>query len=759
MTIGKGNNNLAENTVLGNKAGYSISTGGNYNSLFGYNAGYLVTSGARNVALGYNALYGNSNGVSGNSNVALGFNSLQGNSSGSGNLAMGENALYTNEDGGYNVGLGHASLYANTSGSYNIALGYYALVSNTTADNNIAIGQNALSQSVTGASNIGIGTRALGFTAASNNIALGYNAAYYYNSGSAGNYANSIANNIFIGHDVRPLTATDQNEIVIGNSPGALGTGSNGQIGLGTNSTLIGNSLTQQSKIYGALTIVAPSALANLNGHSSSIVAQNAITSGYNGGVLNLIAGNGVGSGNGGDVNITPGTTSGSGAAGKLVVSSEMLLNGISAGKGKGTGTNNAVFGLTAFDNNTTGMYNSSFGTSALNNNTTGAYNTAMGSFGIAGLSGSSNYNTSLGYQSGLYIADGSTLLSSSNQSVFIGAGAKAKQANASNEIVIGYNTVGNGSNTTTIGNASTTATYIPSSLYVGGATTGSTLTVGKSDGTIAGTIMVNPETTGNEGGQINFKKSLNGSSNDWFIDQYGGAIITESSTINRGGPRLRFLPSKADANAEAYGFAINEYGNMGIGIIPRAPAPIVGGDESKLDVGGNATFYGKLNSSVGAATNVGIETDGMIRAWGKIETQASFTSGSFSTTSDKRLKANIINLANAMDTLNMLRPVRYDKRYRVSDSAYQIKEFGFIAQELEKVLPQLVEKGTDKDQILSVNYISIIPLLTKAMQEQDAVIKDAQKENKQLKIQLDEQNKRLEQIEKLLQQLIKSNN
>jgi hypothetical protein len=44
-------------------------------------------------------------------------------------------------------------------------------------------------------------------------------------------------------------------------------------------------------------------------------------------------------------------------------------------------------------------------------------------------------------------------------------------------------------------------------------------------------------------------------------------------------------------------------------------------------------------------------------------------------------------------------------------------------------------------------------------MQEQDAVIKDAQKENKQLKIQLDEQNKRLVQIEKLLQQLIKSNN
>jgi hypothetical protein len=77
----------------------------------------------------------------------------------------------------------------------------------------------------------------------------------------------------------------------------------------------------------------------------------------------------------------------------------------------------------------------------------------------------------------------------------------------------------------------------------------------------------------------------------------------------------------------------------------------------------------------------------------------------------------------------------------------------------MQKVLPQLVTEGKDKDHLLSMDYISIIPLLTKAMQEQDAVIKDAQKENKQLKIQLDEQNKRLEQIEKLLQQLIKSNN
>jgi hypothetical protein len=59
----------------------------------------------------------------------------------------------------------------------------------------------------------------------------------------------------------------------------------------------------------------------------------------------------------------------------------------------------------------------------------------------------------------------------------------------------------------------------------------------------------------------------------------------------------------------------------------------------------------------------------------------------------------------------------------------------------------------------LSVNYISIIPLLTKAMQEQDEVIKDAQKENKQLKEQLSQQQKRLDAIELALKKLNLINN
>jgi len=99
---------------------------------------------------------------------------------------------------------------------------------------------------------------------------------------------------------------------------------------------------------------------------------------------------------------------------------------------------------------------------------------------------------------------------------------------------------------------------------------------------------------------------------------------------------------------------------------------------------------------------------------------------------------------------LNLLSPVSYDKKVSLADSVYEKHEFGFIAQEVQKVLPQLVTEGKDKDKLLSMDYISIIPLLTKAMQEQDALIKNAQKENATLKLQLDTQQKRLDAIEQM---------
>lgn len=93
------------------------------------------------------------------------------------------------------------------------------------------------------------------------------------------------------------------------------------------------------------------------------------------------------------------------------------------------------------------------------------------------------------------------------------------------------------------------------------------------------------------------------------------------------------------------------------------------------------------------------------------------------------------------MSVINKLNPVAYDKKQNLASVDYSIKENGFIAQELQKILPDLVHESADKDKLLSVNYTAIIPILTKGIQEQQVIIED--------------QKKRLEKLEKLVSDLI----
>ena len=135
-----------------------------------------------------------------------------------------------------------------------------------------------------------------------------------------------------------------------------------------------------------------------------------------------------------------------------------------------------------------------------------------------------------------------------------------------------------------------------------------------------------------------------------------------------------------------------------------------------------------------------------IITAAGDMTTPGSITAQhvsaiDFTTTSDIRLKKNIIALENSLSVINKLNPVAYDKKQNLASVDYSIKENGFIAQELQKILPDLVHESADKDKLLSVNYTAIIPILTKGIQEQQVIIED--------------QKKRLEALEKLVSDLI----
>ena len=101
---------------------------------------------------------------------------------------------------------------------------------------------------------------------------------------------------------------------------------------------------------------------------------------------------------------------------------------------------------------------------------------------------------------------------------------------------------------------------------------------------------------------------------------------------------------------------------------------------------------------------------------------------------SDFRYKANIVDLAPALDKIMQLRPVRFDYRKEkegVIDSMY-MNRMGLIAQELEAVVPEVVHYS-EYDDIYSVDYVSLIPLLIKTAQEQQALIEDLQAQVEEL--------------------------
>ena len=83
--------------------------------------------------------------------------------------------------------------------------------------------------------------------------------------------------------------------------------------------------------------------------------------------------------------------------------------------------------------------------------------------------------------------------------------------------------------------------------------------------------------------------------------------------------------------------------------------------------------------------------------------------------TSDARYKKNIENIGNALDDINKLNPVSY---LLLNQESADRKSYGFIAQELKDIFPEVVVEPSDDNDMYGINYTSIIPLLTKSIQE-----------------------------------------
>lgn len=136
---------------------------------------------------------------------------------------------------------------------------------------------------------------------------------------------------------------------------------------------------------------------------------------------------------------------------------------------------------------------------------------------------------------------------------------------------------------------------------------------------------------------------------------------------------------------------------------------------------GASISFY----RQAGYAAHFGLNSSNQFQ-WGgwsmgtaaTLDASGNFTAaGNVTAYSDERLKTNIKTIDSALDKTKALRGVEYD---RIDSGSHEI---GVIAQEIQKIIPEVVLEGKDEDKTLSVDYGKLVGLLIEAIKELDAKV------------------------------------
>jgi hypothetical protein len=131
---------------------------------------------------------------------------------------------------------------------------------------------------------------------------------------------------------------------------------------------------------------------------------------------------------------------------------------------------------------------------------------------------------------------------------------------------------------------------------------------------------------------------------------------------------------------------------------------------------GGYALLSGYYNVSSSKTNSITIYTNGDIQN----------LNNSYGSLSDVKLKENIVDATPKLADLMQVKVRNYNLK---SDLTH--KQIGVVAQELEEIFPTMVEEKTDRDEngndlgttTKGVKYSVFVPMLIKAIQEQQALI------------------------------------
>jgi hypothetical protein len=132
----------------------------------------------------------------------------------------------------------------------------------------------------------------------------------------------------------------------------------------------------------------------------------------------------------------------------------------------------------------------------------------------------------------------------------------------------------------------------------------------------------------------------------------------------------------------------------------------------------GTEPVYGAQFRIERFSVNTGWQLLGMVpRASQNLEWQGEILSG----LSDQRVKENVVSLTDGVATVQQINPVEFDWKPVENVSERDGHDIGFIAQQLEEIVPTAVH--TRSDGYKTVKYEKVVPILVQAIKEQQSMI------------------------------------
>jgi hypothetical protein len=192
------------------------------------------------------------------------------------------------------------------------------------------------------------------------------------------------------------------------------------------------------------------------------------------------------------------------------------------------------------------------------------------------------------------------------------------------------------------------------------------------------------------------------------------------------------------------------------------------GYSSTAMGLGIEASGYNSFAIALNNQTNTVVSQDNTMSIMGgkvgigtvapseHLEVYNGTSTGTYTTTgwmhsSDSRLKTNVIPIKNALDLVLNMEGIYFNW---INDTDKGKRQIGLIAQDVEKIIPEVV--SIDQNGYFSLSYGNITPVLIEAFKEQSTKIDNQQTEIEELKLQnrllrelIVDINKRIENLEK----------